>query len=496
MRKIIFFIIFILNIGIIMPNEITRKSQISGSFYPKNVDELRNLITSYLDLADVSKISNLKNINGIVVPHAGYVFSGSTAAFSYKAIQNNIYDLAVIIAPSHQKYFSGVSVFDGNYYETPLGKIKVDKEFASKITNNNQIKLSSIAHITEPNQAEHSLEVQLPFLQTVQPNLPIVPIIIGSQDFSTVNILVRNLYSAIKNEHKKVLLIASSDLSHFHNLNEANELDKSFINAFTSYNYFKLELNTFAGNWEACGSGPISIVMQVCELLGSNRAIELNYSTSANSKYANYDKTRVVGYFSGVIGFDEAINSELLPKLSTQDMENSLLLAKSSIEQKINNKPFKNNLTLSEKFESDYPVFVTINKQNSKGDFNLRACMGHIISSNNLKTEILSTATMAATDDYRFGPIKVNELDSLKYEITILSRFKKILNINEIKIGKNGLYLRNRNKSALFLPQVATDNNWNIMQFLQNLCYKANLPIDAYTNPDTELFIFEAVIID
>lgn len=496
-KQIILIILLITNYQRIMSQEIVRKPAVAGSFYPKDKDELKNMIDAYLNNVHINNSTD--NIQGIVSPHAGYVFSGQSAAYAYKSIQSNKYDVAVIIAPSHQKYFEGASVFNGDYYETPLGKIKVDKEFAELLTDNKSIVLSDLAHIIanrNENTAEHSLEVQLPFLQTVQPDLPIVPIVMGSQDYTTIHRLVKSLINAVNTSKKKVLFIASSDLSHFHNLDTAKSMDSELINAFNSYDYFKIELFALGGSWEACGAAPISVVMQVCELLGANSSASLNYSTSADSKYSNYDKSRVVGYFSGAIVKDNLISSELLPELTDADKANILLLAKNSVENTVNRKQEKLSLELNKYPASQFPAFVTINKREESGEYDLRACMGHIVGSKNLQEEIISTAQMAATEDYRFGAIKPAELSELKYDVTILSRFKKILSMDEIEIGKHGIYIRKGRNSGLFLPQVATDNHWGVLQYLQNICYKAQLPANAYLDPDSELFIFEAIVIE
>ncbi len=488
------------NTGNAMNQDIIRHQALAGTFYPADKGELQQMINAFIGEANPN-ISAIRDIRGIVAPHAGYIFSGATAAYPYKAIQNEKYDLAIIIAPSHQKYFNGVSVYNGDYYETPLGKIKVDKDFAALLPDNQSIVLSDLAHqypAGNTDKAEHSLEVQLPFLQTVQPNLPIVPIIIGSQDFATNHRLVRAIYEAIKKSNKRVLLIASSDLSHFHNESTAKTLDLSVVNSFDAYDYFKLELNCLAGEWEACGAAPISVLMQVCELLGSDKAVSLHQSTSADTKFIKGDKSRVVGYFGGVVGNEilaEAKHSELLPEFTELDRKNILALARQSVENNINKSSGK-DIELGSVFNSEFPAFVTINKRDSSGEYDLRACMGHIIGSQDLKNEIVSTATMAATEDYRFGLILPNELSELKYDVTVLSRFKKILDFNQIQIGKHGIYIRRGRNSGLFLPQVATENHWNLTQYLQNICFKAQLPANAYLDPDAEIYIFEAVIVE
>ncbi len=474
-----------------MTKPIIRPATVADTFYPKDRTELKSLTEAYLNNVPTDSDNVLMDISAIIAPHAGYVYSGQVAAYSYKQLIGKQYDLAIILAPSHQKYFVGSSVFNGDYYSTPLGDVKVEKEFADLIIDNKSIKLSLDGHEWQTSSTEHSLEVQLPFLQIVQPTLPIIPIVIGSQDYSTVNSLVLSIVNAIKQSNKKVLLIASSDLSHFHSQNTAHRLDWSLIEAFEDYDYFKLELNAFGRNWEACGAAPISVAMQASELLGSNLCLALNYATSADSPYSGGDTNRVVGYFSGIIGKSSLESDSLLPNFSDEEKLYLKALAKASVESKINNHPIELQLLENENLKLNFPAFVTINKNKE-----LRACMGHIIGSQDINNEIISTAQMAATQDYRFGAIRPDELKDLEYDVTVLSRMKRITDSNTIEIGKHGLYIRYGQNSGLLLPQVASDRNWTITEFLENICYKANLPKDAYKSKDAQIFIFEAIIIE
>lgn len=474
-----------------MSEPIIRPATVAGTFYPNDRIELQTMLEAYLNNVPSDSDNIHDGISAIIAPHAGYVFSGQVAAYPYKQLIGKTYDLAIVLAPSHQKYFTGSSVFSGEFYSTPLGEVKVDKEFSDLLIDNNSIKYSLDGHEWQTSKAEHSLEVQLPFLQIVQPNLSIVPIVIGSQDYATVNNLVLSVFNAIKQTNKKVLLIASSDLSHFHNQDEAHQLDWSIIEAFEHYDYFKIELNAFGRNWEACGAAPISVAMQVSELLGANLCLALNYSTSADSPYSGGDTNRVVGYFSGIIGKSDLVQDDLLPNFTDEEKLYLKSLAKASVESITNNHPIEIKLLETENLELNFPAFVTINKSNE-----LRACMGHIIGSQDINNEIISTAQMAATQDHRFGAIRPDELKELEYEVTVLSRMKRITNFNSIHIGNHGLYIRYNQNSGLLLPQVASDRNWSITEFLENICLKANLPRDTYKLEEAQIFIFEAIIIE
>lgn len=477
-----------------------RPQAVAGSFYPQDATELRGMLDSFFSTCQEDKSLNehsVKHIMGIVSPHAGYIFSGETAAKAYYQVRDKKFDLAIVISPSHREYFEGASVFDGDAYQTPLGLVQVDKSFAQLIPDGKNIVLSKKGHELTRDGGEHALEVQLPFLQYVQPDLPVVPIVMGSQDFLSTHRLVRRLAEVISESGKRVLLVASTDLSHFHNEEEALAMDSALVRAFDSYDYFKMQLNCAMESWEACGAGPMAVMMQVCELLGANKSKSLYQCTSADCKYTKIDNKSVVGYFSGIVGNDGTDRQELLPTFNEKDRANILNLARKSVEAniaKVNHTIDANSL--GDVFTEEFPAFVTINKKNAAGQFELRACMGHIIGSQNLRDEIISTAQMASTQDSRFGAVTPGELGELKYDVTVLSRFKKIVDVNEIKIGKHGLYIRKGRNSGLFLPQVPVEQGWDLIEYLVNICFKAGLPRTAITEYDCEIYIFEAVVIE
>ncbi len=479
------------NIGFSKMNEIIRPATVAGSFYPEDKDRLRSLIQEYLSKASVSKGQEIDDLIGIISPHAGYVYSGTVAAHSFKILQNRKFDVAIVIAPSHQKPFSGCAVFPGDFYSTPLGKLKIDKTLADLINVNNKYIYSSMnGHEWSNFTSEHSLEVQLPFLQSVQPELPIVPIVMGSQDEETCIELSKAIIDAIKKYNKKVIIIASTDLSHFHSQVSAKALDSNVLNAFENFDYFKLSHQLFNRAWEACGAGPVITTMLICEALGANKSVCLNYATSADTPEGRISPDRVVGYFSGAIGKTKT-QSNLLPELTKDEKVYLRDLAKHVVENIANNQKLKYSKIESDNLNSEFAAFVTINKNKE-----LRACMGHLFSNSSLIEEVIESATIASTQDYRFGKIKADELEELEYEVTVLSRMKLISDFNEIEIGKHGLYIKYADKSGLLLPQVASERQWDREKFLTNVCLKAGLPKDLYLKGKAQIFIFEAIIID
>ncbi|NOX88507.1 MAG: AmmeMemoRadiSam system protein B, partial [Calditrichaeota bacterium] len=244
-----------------------RKPAVAGAFYPADPTELKTMIKDYLQKAEIPVIKD--PIVGIIVPHAGYVYSGGVAAHAYKALQNRDIERVIVISPSHIDYFNGASVYDGTAYRTPLGDIPVDREFAKKLADrSDRIELSERGHsLNFQGRGEHALEVQLPFLQVVLGKFKLVPIVMGEQSYETSRALGRALADLIKD--RKTLIVASSDLSHYHPYNEAIRLDKKVLNAIKEWDYYNLSRNFQGRIWEACGGGPIVSLMIAAEYSGA-----------------------------------------------------------------------------------------------------------------------------------------------------------------------------------------------------------------------------------
>ncbi len=471
------------------PDKVTyRPATVAGTFYPEDADELKNWIKKFLDKGAASDKS--QNILGIVAPHAGYVYSGWVAGQAYKKVQGRNFDVVIVIAPSHVKAFRGSSVFDGDAYITPLGELIVDKELAKEISKvNDLVIMSREGHGWKGDRSEHSLEVQLPFIQTVLPKTKIVPIVMGTQDFESADALMKAIVFSVRKLNKNVLIVASSDMSHYHDETTASSMDEKLIKAFGKFDYFRIALNTFTRRWEACGGGPIVVAMMACEQLGANKTETVQYSNSANSPYIQGDKKSVVGYFSGTIFCDD-ISDDLLPLISKENRQKLLEVAKATIVNTAKDDEEIINIDIPVELSDEYAVFVTIHKHGQ-----LRGCMGHTIADNNLVSAVEESAKLACSRDPRFSPVDAGELEELEYEITVLSRMKRVLDIEEIEPGRDGVLLRLGYNSGLFLPQVATEQNWDRKTLLEQLGRKANLPKDSYKDNKAELYVFRGMVI-
>jgi AmmeMemoRadiSam system protein B len=269
-----------------------RPAQVAGYFYSADPERLSKDISLMLDKNKPEQ--EFKKIFGIVSPHAGYVYSGGTASHVYNLIKGKNYKRAVVISPSHSEYFPGVSVFQGDAYETPLGILEIDKEFSEKLTQNNSL----IFEGYEGHRKEHALEVQLPFLQSVLNDFKIVPIVMGDQTKEIVDTLAAKLAEMCDDE---TLIVASSDLSHFHSKKDADKLDSVIEKRINNFDFENLQKDLEFNNCEACGGGPIVVLLKAASLKNFNHSKVLHRSDSGD---VSGDNDGVVGYLSAVVYSD------------------------------------------------------------------------------------------------------------------------------------------------------------------------------------------------
>ena len=268
-----------------------REARVAGSFYSANKETLERDVAVFLENSFPVEI--VSKVYGLVVPHAGYMYSGGVAARAYRQIVDREFDLVVVIAPSHRVYFEEISVYDGSTYSTPLGEVQVDQEMARKLASLHPgILYSDLGHDID----EHSLEVQIPFLQHVMYDFKLLPIIMGNQDSGNIEILTEALTKLLKG--RNALIIASSDLSHFHSYDKAKLLDDVAAENIASYNYDKLYEDLQKGYCEMCGGGPAITAMKTCQNLGARKAKVLLYRNSGD---VTGDRDQVVGYLSAML---------------------------------------------------------------------------------------------------------------------------------------------------------------------------------------------------
>lgn len=272
-----------------------REPVVNGYFYPAGRDSLLKMIDKMIINAD-SKLREDKELFGLISPHAGYVYSGPCAAYGYKLLKNLKFDTIVIMGPSHTTYLNGTSVWQKGSFKTPLGIVKIDEEITQFLINSNE----TIIYYPAAHIEEHSIEVQIPFLQYVlKDEFKIVPLVIGNQSLEYSNNLADSIVAMLNEfKNKKILLIASSDLSHYHSDSVAKRMDNLVVERIKGFDIEGLEELLETGKGEACGAGPILTLLSSAKKIGANLIDILNLT---NSGEVSGDKSRVVGYLSAAI---------------------------------------------------------------------------------------------------------------------------------------------------------------------------------------------------
>lgn len=266
-----------------------RKSVIAGSWYPGDPSILKDDIATYFQNVPDRELDG--DVVGLIVPHAGYVYSGQVAAHAYKLLLGRKYDVVILIGPSHRVAFGGVSIYSQGAYETPLGMVPVDENLAEQMKQLSK----SIIDFPAAHAQEHSLEIQLPFLQVTLGTFSFVPLVMGDQNAATCQALASVICQAAKDRH--VLIVASSDLSHFHDYKNAKALDRIVLRHIQENDVEGLLESLAHDKTEACGGGPIAVAMLAAQKLGAHHSLLLKY---ANSGDVTGDKSSVVGYTSAV----------------------------------------------------------------------------------------------------------------------------------------------------------------------------------------------------
>jgi AmmeMemoRadiSam system protein B/AmmeMemoRadiSam system protein A len=421
---------------------------------------------------------------GLIVPHAGYAYSGTVAAKAFSVLKGRRYSRVVVIAPSHYESFGFAAVYDGDAYVTPLGSIPVDKQFAARLAHHPLIKLSSRGHTGPQSQNEHALEVELPFLQRTLGSFALVPIVMGEQSYDVERALGLALAGALRSND--TLIVASSDLSHFHTYDVANALDQRLLRAIQEWDYLSVSRNLERRAWEACGGGPIVAAMIATERLGATEARLLTYANTGN---VTGDRGRVVGY--GAVALLKSSRSSLAQEFSLSQEDRSALLAsaRGSVEAAVLHKQYRVPPPRSPALLDDRAAFVTITRRGE-----LRGCIGHVAPIEPLHVAVKEVAALAATSDPRFSPVSPDELRQLHYEISVLSPFRRVLDVKRIRVGRDGLLIKRGGYEGILLPQVPVEQHWDRETFLQQACLKAGLPASAWRDPDTDVFSFSALV--
>lgn len=471
-----------------MEAEKVRESVIAGSWYPGSPEKLTREIRGYLEQAQPQPITG--RLLGLIAPHAGYLYSGGVAAHSYALLAAHPFDRVLIVAPSHRAHFPGASIYHLGGYRTPLGLVPLDRDLIDGLFKAD----AGLTFRPQAHAQEHSLEIQLPFLQVVLGAFKLTPIVMGDQSLEYCRTLAAAIARGCRDQ--RVLLVASSDLSHYHSDREARRLDRQVLECVDAFDPRRLAEKLDQGNCEACGAGPVITVMLAARELGANRARVLHY---ANSGDTTGDRSGVVGYMAAALYQETAAESRdqshpgprVGVDLGLAEAEKAALrqLARDTIRARLDRTAPPPLDRLTGKLQEPRGAFVTLRRRGE-----LRGCIGSLVGRGPLAETVRDMALQAAFSDPRFAPLTADELADLDLEISVLTPMERIERAEQIQIGTHGLYLKKGHRSGLLLPQVATENDWDRDQFLRWTCRKAGLAEDAWTDPDTEIHVFSADI--
>ena len=467
-----------------------KEADLAGSWYPASKEELSRLLQGYLDKARPEKIDG--NIFAIISPHAGYQFSAPVAAYGYKLVEGRNIKTVILLGFSHRRPFQGISIYDKGAFRTPLGEITVDTKLASQIAANSP----NIRFYPAAFEEENSVEMQIPFIQTVLKGASIVPIAFGGQSFEDAEILAGALASALK-DRDDYLIVASTDLSHYHPYDEANAIDKHMMTLLDIKKVRELFEEARLGICELCGIMPVTATLLAAQKLGFGNVKVLKY---ANSGDTFGDKSKVVGYLSAVVYSAGAGTNDPDP-VTMQKGESRMLLndaqrkrllqiARGSITSYVRDGKAGSFTEKDPVLNEPMGAFVTLHE---KGE--LRGCIGNMVGQGPLYKTVADMAIQSATGDPRFPVLSPAEIDKVDIEISVLSPMKKVSGPEEIKVPGHGVMVRRGFRSGVYLPQVATETGWNKEEFLTSLCaHKAGLAPDAWKDPATDIYVFTAEV--
>lgn len=461
---------------------VVRPATQANRFYTGDARELSEEVDSFLALHRGATIYH--HVAAVIVPHAGYYFSGRVAASAYMSVPaDQPYKRIFLLGPSHHEWLDGASVnTEADYYATPLGNVKVDRETARSISDADSV----FSYQPKAHDREHCLEVQLPFLQRRLGDVPpIVPIIISTNDFNKLKRIAHVLKPYFTEEN---LFVISSDFSHYPSYEDACEVDaltgKAIETGSVEAFIAALEQNARSGKrnlaTSACGELAIATLMLMMD--GSYEVKHLMYQNSGDAE--SHDHSRVVGYHSF------AIVRKSDAGFALSDDEKRLLkeIALTSIKDSLAGKEISHSSPLTTHLSAKCGAFVSLHKHGR-----LRGCIGHFGEDIPLHEIVAEMARAAAFEDPRFMPVTADELADIDIEISVLTPMRRIESLDEFELHRHGIYIRKGYRSGTFLPQVADEVNWTKEEFVSHCAQdKAGIGWDGWK--DAELYVYEAIV--
>lgn len=465
---------------LIEAKNILRLPSFAGLFYPKNKKELLKTITNLEQTITLTKFQDLSEPKILIVPHAGYAYSGSVAMKGYATIKDHPIETFIIIGPYHKENFAGVSIWTEGTWQTPLGNIAIDEQLAKAIQKYN----AQFNYKTDIHNQEHSLEVQIPLIQYFFPKARIVPILISNLNYAQE--LANALYETITITQKSIALIFSTDMSHYHNQETAYAIDSETIEILKKNDASLFYDSMVNHKSEACGAAAVQTALLLAQKLKNRNFVLYDYQTSGDIT-KSYNS--VVGYITAGLNTNKTsldITQSHNESYTQKQQKQLLSIARTTLIHHVTKRqaPQFNFQDLFLKKEK--AVFITLWKNKKE----LRGCIGTINAQESLLDAIIHMTINAASADSRFKPVIAKELDSITIEISVLSTPKQIESIDQIIFKKHGVIISNNNNQGVFLPEVA-ENFSTKEDFLNALCtQKAALPHLCWKDTNTKIYVF------
>ncbi|MFC1479364.1 AmmeMemoRadiSam system protein B [Planctomycetota bacterium] len=480
------------------PPEPVRNAVFQGTWYPGDAELLKKQVNAYLKNAKKPSVPSNTKPRIVIAPHAGYIYCWNTAAHAFRALQGQTYDIVVLVGLCHRYPLGKISVYKQGSYKNCLGSLRVNSSLAEKLIQADDI----ITSVPAAHAQEHSLEILLPFIQVILGEVPIVPILIQTRDPEAPKKLAKALHKTAKD--LDILLLISTDLSHFSEADDARKVDKKTVESWKTLDPNKIkqtsekQLAQGIDNLSCtmCGEEAVLTGFEFAKLRNINTIQITHLSNSAD---ASKDNSRTVGYASGVLyektsgkpSKGKTMSEEFLSEESKKEL---LAIARKSVESAVSRKPLPDDKSDNPQLQKKAGCFVTLKNKES-----LRGCIGCFESGEPLYQTIRKYAAISSTQDTRFAsnPITPKEVPDLTIEISVLTPMKKVKDPEkEIKLGVHGIYIKKGFRSGTYLPQVATDHNMSFEEFMGSCCaHKAGLPRDAWkTDPEVEIYTYEAIV--
>lgn len=497
MRRTLALAATLLVVATAVPAAEVRAPAFAGTFYPADAAALRGAIEGFL--ADAAADPAPERPIALVVPHAGYVYSGPIAGEGYRQAAGFDHELVIVLGTNHAvPPFAGVALDDVSGYRTPLGVVVVDTALRDRLAAlDRKVTLRPDAFARE-----HSVEVQLPFVQVLLPRAKVLTAVVGEPDLALARRFGAALASALSG--RKALIVASSDLAHYPAIDAARAADREVLNGIAGLDpaaaaaaFARVERAGHPGLvTAACGQAPILTAMVAAEALGARRGRVVSAANSGDTVAG--EPGRVVGY--GAVVFDagaggpdlRALAAPVPPVAATAlgaDERTALLaLARATLERYFATGTFPLPRPASARLARPQGVFVTLEERGE-----LRGCIGDLEGKTPLALAVARMAFAAATQDPRFRPVRREELPAIALEISVLTPYAPIASASAIEVGRHGVLLEKGGRRAVFLPQVAPEQGWNRDELLTHLCEKGGLPGDCW-RVGAHLSTFEAEV--